>query len=70
MILNSDHPDLFGGADTVRCQRAWRLVIPVPAQRYRDRRPGSPHVRVRLHQQDRLVNKSLTHNRSMQIAAW
>ena len=56
-----------GGADMVRCQRAWRLVVPVPAQRDRDRRPGSPHVRVRLHEQDRLLSKSLAHDTSMQI---
>ena len=54
------------GADMVRRQRAWRLVLPVPAQRHRDRRPRSPHVGVRLHEQDRLVNKSLTHYKSMQ----
>jgi hypothetical protein len=36
-------------ADMTQRQRAWRLVIPVPAQRHRDRRPRSLHVGVRLH---------------------
>jgi hypothetical protein len=58
-----------GGADVVRRQRAWRLVLLVPAQRHGDRRPRSPHVRMRLHQQDRFLSKSLTHDLSMQIAA-
>ena len=58
---------IVGGADMVRCQRAWRLVVPVPAQRDRDRRPRSLHIRVRLHEQDRLLHKSLAHDTSMQI---
>ena len=60
---------VVGGADMVRCKRAWRLVVPLPAQRDYDRRPKSLHVRVRLHEQDRLLNKSLAHDTSMQIGS-
>lgn len=58
---------VFARTDTVRRQWAWRLVIPVPAQR--DRRSRSAHVGVRFHDQDRLMGKGLTHDASMRIAA-
>jgi hypothetical protein len=45
---------LFVRADPVRRQRARRLVIPVPAQRHRNRRPRIPDIGIRLHHQDRL----------------
>ena len=66
------HPQLaavFGRADPVRRQRARRLVIPVPAQRYRNRRPRSPDIGIRLHHQDRLMSKGLAHYPSMPTSA-
>src|ERR1700745_3806671 len=66
------HPQLAAGflrAAPVRRQRARRLVLPVPAQRHCGRRPGSPHVGARLHDQARLMSKGLTHEESMRTTA-
>jgi hypothetical protein len=59
----------FVRAHAMRRQRAWRLVIPVPAQRHRNRRPRSPDVTIRLHHQDRFMSKGLAHNPSMRASA-
>jgi hypothetical protein len=44
---------------------AWRLVIPVPAQRCCDRPAWSLQVGVRFHLQDCVVSKCLAHWASM-----
>lgn len=49
------------GGRVVRSDRAGRLVLPVPAQRHRDRRTRGTHVTVGVHDDRRLMSESHTH---------
>ena len=53
------------GVHVVRRQRTRRLVVPVPAQRHRDGCTGSRLVRLRLHDEERLVDECLFHTTSV-----
>lgn len=55
------------GAGVVWGDRARRLVLPVPAQRHRDRSAGCPQVGAGRHAQDSFVYEGLTHEHSVPI---
>ena len=62
------HPNIAAGtvgAGVVRCQRTRWLVLPLTAQRRRYGCAGCPDVRVRCHDQQRLVDEAFSHRGSV-----